>query len=136
MSTRKSNYALPACMLTLFFILCITVKAQKQSAQKENSGKEFTVLNASLTRGWNTWNTRSVLSHVLLPKGFGINLQLINHQSGDTLKESLIARETFGSKEHVIPGPHTYNGSYTELVVEWQGISVRIQSVAKNEQFY
>jgi hypothetical protein len=27
-----------------------------------------------LARGWNTWNTRSVLSHSLLPEGFGLNL--------------------------------------------------------------
>jgi putative isomerase len=133
---NKKNYILHGCILTLFFISCNVVKAQELSVEKKYTTKEFTSLNASLNKGWNTWSTRSVLSHVLLPKCFGISLQLINHQSGDTLKEALIAREEFGSKEHVIPGPHTYNGSYTELVVEWHGMSIRVQSVAKNEQFY
>ena len=133
---NKKIYLFQACILTLLFILFNSIKAQKLSVQRKNIGKEYTALNAKLTQGWNTWNTRSVLSYVFLPNCFGIDLQLINHQSGDTLKEALIAREEFGSKEHVIPGPHAYDGSYTELVVEWQGISVRVQSAAKNEKFY
>lgn len=92
--------------------------------------------NSTLSKGWNTWNTRSVLSHVLLPESFAINLQLIAHQSGDTLKEALIGRESYDTKELVIPGPHTYDGSYTELTVEWQGIRVRVQSAARNDDFF
>ena len=83
-----------------------------------------------------TCDTRSVLSHVLLPECFAINLQLVNHHSGDTLKEALIGRSEYGSKEHVIPGPHSYDGSYTELVVEWQDIRVKVQSAAINEELF
>ncbi len=31
-------------------------------------------MQSRLARGWNTWNTRSVHSHVLLPEGLAINL--------------------------------------------------------------
>lgn len=133
---KNANIIFQAFVLTLFFIFSNSIQAQKLSVQKRNIGKEYTALNAKLTQGWNTWYSRSVLSHVFLPKCFGINIQLINHQSGDTLKEALIAREEFGPKEHVIPGLRTYDGSYTELVVEWQGMSVRVQSAAKNANFY
>ena len=34
----------------------------------------YEALQKRLAQGWNTWNTRSVLSHVLLPEGFALNL--------------------------------------------------------------
>lgn len=119
-----------------FFIWHISLDAQERTVQKEYKGKEFAELNRRLCKGWNTWDTRSVLCHVLLPESLAINLQLIDHQSGDTLKEALIGREDFGSKEQVIPGPHAYDGSYTELVVEWRKIHLKIQSAAKNGQLF
>ena len=120
----------------IFISLLFITSCNSENTRNEYTGKEFTELNARLSKGWNTWNTRSVLSHVLLPECFAINLQLVNHQCGDTLKEALIGRSNYGSKEHVIPGPHSYDGSYSELVVEWQDISMRVQSAAKNDQMY
>jgi neutral trehalase len=122
--------------VTVFFIFCTSLNAQKAAMLLGKTGKEAKEMNARLARGWNTWNTNSVLSHVWLPGCFEINLQLISHQSGDTLKDAMVGREGYGSKEHVIPGPHAYDGSYTELVVEWQGMSIQVQSAAKKEQLF
>ncbi len=127
---------LPVCIVILFFILCNSINAQNKLIQNEYSGKELKKLNTRLGKGWNTWNTRSVLSHVFLPACFAINLELVNHELGDTLKESLIGREDYGTKEHVIPGPHAYDGAYTELVVDWQNISVRVQSATIKDQLF
>jgi len=123
-------------VLVSFLILYYSLEAQKRSIQKDYTGKEFEELKDRLSKGWNTWDTRSVLSHVLLPQSLAINLQLIDHQLKDTLKDALIGREGFGPKDHVIPGPHAYDGSYTELVVEWHNISVKVQSATQNEQLY
>ncbi|MEO6134132.1 MAG: trehalase family glycosidase [Ginsengibacter sp.] len=131
---NKKGYLCQVFVLMILFILSNSIKAQNLSTQNKKIGKEFTALNAKLTQGWNTWNTRSLLCHVLLPETFAINLQLLNHQSGDTLKETLIGRESYDTKEHVIPGPHSYDGSYTELIVEWKGIRVQVQSASKNGQ--
>jgi putative isomerase len=119
-----------------FVLLHDSLDAQQKAVQKNDQEKEFQALKDRLGRGWNTWDTRSVMSHVLLPQSLAINLQIIDHQSGDTLKEALIGREDFGPKEHVIPGPHAYDGSYTELVVEWHTIQVKVQSAARNGQLY
>ena len=35
---------------------------------------EYQNLQTKLATGWNTFNTRSFISHVLLPHGFAINL--------------------------------------------------------------
>ena len=112
------------------------MNAQNKLIQNEYTGKELKELNTRLCKGWNTWNTRSVLSHVFLPACFAINLELLNHQLGDTLKESLIGREGYDSKEHVIPGPHAYDGSYTELIVDWKSIRVKVQSTSKKGQLF
>jgi len=100
------------------------------------SGDELEALGIELAKGWNTWNTNSVLSHVLLPEGLAINLQLRDGRSGDVLEETLIGRSAFDSMEHVTPGPHAYDGSYTELEVEWRDIRIRVQSAAVDDELY
>lgn len=118
-----------------FLISCNLNHGHKGSRQNDYTGNELAELKTKLAKGWNTWNTRSVLSHVLLPEGFAINLQL-KDQSGDILEEALIGRDDYGSKERVIPGPHSYDGSYTELEVEWRNIHVRVQSATQNNELY
>jgi putative isomerase len=134
MTVNKIKF--PFCILILFFILCNSINAQNKFKQNEYIGKELKELNTRLCKGWNTWNTPSVLSHVFLPACFAINLQLLNHKSRDTLKQTLIGRENYDTKEHVIPGPHAYDGSYTELIVDWRSIRVKVQSASKNGQLF
>jgi hypothetical protein len=84
-------------------------------------------LKHRLAQGWNTWNTRSVLSHVLLPDALALNLCFKEYTSRRYLKEALIGRRE-ASDEQIHPGPRTYDGTYTELTLSWQGIEVLIQS--------
>ena len=119
--------------LASFLIACIRKNPAVQNVQ---AGIESAAMTERLAKGWNTWNSRSVLSHVLLPGCFAMNLQLVSHQSGDTLKEALFGKEDFGTKEHVMPGSKTYDGSYTELTAEWQNIKIRVQSAAVDNDLY
>ncbi len=84
-------------------------------------------LQKGLARGWNTWNTRSMLSHVLLPEGFALSLGIKEYRQGGHLKEALMGRRTPGA-EVIEPGTHTYDGSYTELRLRWRGIDVLVQT--------
>ena len=129
------RYKISFLLFILFFILCDLVNAQNQSSQKETSTKEAKAMSKKLIQGWNTWNTRSVLSQVLLPESFSINLA-IKDRSGNILEETLIGRDHYGSKERVIPGPHAYDGSYTELEFEWHNIKLRVQSASVNNELY
>jgi putative isomerase len=122
--------------LLFFLMVPHFLNAQETPVQRVYRTAEFKEMNNRLMKGWNTSYTKSMLCHVLLPESFAINLQLINRKSGDTLKSAVVGREDFGSKEHVVPGYRSYDGSYTELVVEWQGISVKVQSAAKNNRLY
>ncbi|MCX7847371.1 MAG: trehalase family glycosidase [bacterium] len=80
-----------------------------------------------LAQGWNTWNTRNVLSHVLLPAGLAINLALKEYRSGFILLEPLIGRRQDGD-ERIRPGLRSYDGSYTELELTWRDIVLRIET--------
>ncbi len=90
---------------------------------------EYDRLKRRLARGWNTWNTRSVLSHVLLPYGFALNLGLQEYSSGAYLKEALVGRQG-KDVEQIHLGPHAYDGSYTELKLCWNSIEIVVQSAA------
>jgi len=119
------------------FSMSCDFQAEMNATHQEGvSEKELEALNTELAKGWNTWNTHSVLSHVLLPDGLAINLQLQDGQSGDVLEEALIGRSEFDSMEHVTPGPHAYDGSYTELELEWRDIHVRVQSAAVENELH
>lgn len=94
--------------------------------------KDYQTLKEKLAQGWNTWNTRSVLSHVLLPEGFAINLGIKEYTEGAYLKESLIGRLEKDA-EKVIPGSHAYDGSYTSLKIVWKGIELNIESALEKD---
>jgi len=89
-------------------------------------------LQRRLATGWNTWNTRSVLSHVLLPDGVAINLAFKHAAGGAYLKEALIGRRGDGL-ERIHPGVRTYDGRYTELRLTWQGLAWDVQSATDGD---
>lgn len=51
------------------------------SCYPQRDVKQYQQLKKELASGWNTWNTRSVLSHVLLPQAFAINLEVQDGKS-------------------------------------------------------
>jgi putative isomerase len=89
-------------------------------------------MQKELAKGWNTWNTRSVLSHVLLPEGFALNLGLRDYVRGRQLKEALIGRRN-PEDEKIYAGPHTYDGRYSELTLKWLGNEIFVQSATIGE---
>ncbi len=88
---------------------------------------EYDALKKQLACGWNTWNTHSVLSHVLLPQGFAVNLGIKEYAGRRYLRHALIGRRGSGD-EQIHPGPRTYDGSYTGLTLRWQGLELMVQS--------
>jgi len=94
--------------------------------------KSYASLKQKLAAGWNTWNTRSVLSHVLLPEGVAINLGFKHYAGGDYLKEALIGRRGEWD-ERIHPGLRTYDGRYTELRLDWKGTAWRVQGATTGD---
>ncbi len=70
-----------------------------------------------LARGWNTWDVHSVTTQVLLPEGLAIHVGMKHNTTlnGDAfLGDALIGRLDKDA-EVVTPGPHAWDGSYTDL---------------------
>jgi hypothetical protein len=93
---------------------------------------EYDALQRRLAQGWNTWNTRSVLSHVLLPESVEVSLAL-QPTGGAYLKRALVGQRG-DDREHIRPGPRTYDGRYTELTLEYRGAELSIRSAAAGEE--
>ena len=90
----------------------------------------YRAVQQRLAQGWNTWDTNSVTTHVLLPEGLAIAIGLKHNSTLNSdafLGEVLIGRLQPGA-EQVTPGPHAWDGSYTDVRVAWRGHSWRIQS--------
>jgi putative isomerase len=87
-------------------------------------------LQERLGVGWNTWDVHSVTTQVLLPDGLAIHVGLKHNSTlyGDAfLGDALIGRLTPGA-EQVFPGPHAWEGSYTDLRLSWKGHDLRLQT--------
>ncbi len=124
------------------FVLAVgSVAAQPARALRT---PEYRALQKRLCRGWNTWSTNSVMAHVHLPDGFAITLglkSLAKRLYSDTFFQ---ANETARRPEKVRLGPHTDDGSFTELTIEWMADSDRadsnnvilVQSAAEGDEQY
>jgi hypothetical protein len=104
------------------------------AAQTQRS-PEYDAVQHCLAQGWNTWDVYSVGAQVLLPEAFTIRVGLKNNSALNAdafLPDLLIGRRGKG-EEDIVPGPHTWNGSYTELRVSWQRHELLLQTAHDGE---
>lgn len=121
-------------MKRYLIIILVLIRAFTAFSQTINYTTTYKSLQQSLAKGWNTWNTESMLSHVLMPEAFAINICINNTANGASyLKESFKVRD--GREEHIMPGWHASDGSYTELIVEWNSNTLKIQTASKGNQW-
>lgn len=94
----------------------------------EGARDKYEAMQRSIASGWNTWDTRSALRHVLLPYGVAIDLKL---ESSDGKRAS---RYFIGDRRaeaaELRPGAHSYDGTYTDVTATWNGLNLRIESAA------
>ena len=97
----------------------------------ESSDSKYADIQKKLQTGWGTFNNRNVLSHVLLPEGFAMNICIKTHGMGaeNYLRETIISSRGM-SRATVTPGYKSYDGSYSDLTVSWNGIVFRVESAS------
>ncbi len=131
--TRRSVFPniLWTIAVTHFLLLTIlSVWTPCASAQSSARSTEYDALQKRLEAGWNTWDVHGVTTHVLLPEGLAIRVGVLRNTTlyGDVfLVDPLIGR-LGQNDERVFPGPHAWDGSYTDLRLTWQGLNLQIQS--------
>jgi hypothetical protein len=91
----------------------------------EPESAEYRQLQQRLAEGWNTWDVNSMTTYVLLPEGLAVHAEF--QHNATVFGQELLVRTSVGQGT-VFPGPHTWDGSYTELKVTWKGHEWRVQS--------
>lgn len=102
------------------------------SSFAQNVSDRYLDLQAKLAQGWNTWSYESMLNHVLLPEGLSFKLNFRQAFIGTPGDPRLVLDRTSPDTTGLIlPIAHTYDGSYTELLINnWQGNTIRVQTAA------
>lgn len=114
------------CLVLIFW----SVWSSCAYAQTPARSAEYDALQKGLASGWNTWDVHSVTTHVLLPEGLAIRIGVHHKTTLYTeafLSDALIGRQG-QNDEKVFPGPHAWEGSYTNLGLNWQGVDLQIES--------
>ena len=92
--------------------------------------KQYEDLKKNVARGWNTWNTHSMLSHVLLPDGFAVSLGVKEFTRGHYKKHFLVDNEDIGT---AVPRAHAYDASYTALEIVWRTLRFTVETAAEGD---
>jgi len=118
-------------------IALLLISGYLPAIHPESPEVKYKAVQTRLQTGWGTFNHKSVLSHVLLPEGFAMNIGIKLHQNNadNYLKEAFISSR--GTRpEKITPGYKAYDGSYSELTVEWNGVKFRLESATSESKEY
>ena len=86
--------------------------------------------NFNILKGFNTYNSNNLLSHVLLPHCFSLNLAFKFYNTGRIIKDALVGFDD------ITPKTRSYDGTYTELVLSCSDNEILIEStVIDDNQF-
>lgn len=111
-------------------MLLLAVYAAKAAGGNGPSPQtQYEQLEHKLAQGWNTWDTRSVLTHAYLPYGFAVELSMIDRQG--RRRGRVLIGEHGTDAPVVTPGNHAYDGSLTSLTVAWHGMRFCVETASR-----
>jgi putative isomerase len=117
-----------------FFLLGFILLINQHGFAQYTPSAEYTSLQQKLCKGWNTWSYGSMASHVLLPEGLAlkVNLRLVGVDNSNDGKFVLSQFTWTKEKSQMIqPIAHSFDGAYTEFVInDWKGNKICFQSAA------
>ena len=125
---RKFPRSYCVALATLFLQMHTGSAGQTASAKGGGASEadvQYRDLQRKLAQGWNTWDVNSMTTYVLLPEGLGTHVGFLNN-ANDFGHEFLTT--TSVGQGTAFPGPHSWDGSYTELKVTWKGHEWRVQT--------
>jgi len=113
-------------------LLLFGLIANLSEVQSQNVSRNYLDMQTRLTKGWNTWSYGSMLNHVLLPEGLALKVNLRQAFIGTPGDADYFVNEfTTDTSDLVQPVAHSFDGKYTELIINnWKGNSIRVQSAA------
>lgn len=125
-------------MKSLFLVLFLgLVACTSEPGGKETNdpSRTYDTLKKEMLNGWNTWDNRSILTHVHLPEGLALIVKLENRSSGEVLEHAFTGNRVPGS-EKVETLAHTGDGSYTDFILQWRNFDIQVQTVSTQDDLY
>ncbi len=119
----------------LFILSSLLIVFACDTAEKKQVGSVNSVesMNDSMLQGWNTWNNPSILSRVKMPEGLNLQMIFRKQRQSRWLEDVIIPAYRSRYEYNVIPVGHSYDGSYIDLELEWEGMKARITSATDGE---
>lgn len=117
-----------ACGALVVPVLVAAVAAAQavpSSIETASADVHYRKLQQKLAQGWNTWDVNSMTTYVLLPEALAVHVGFLNN--GNDFGHQFLGAANVAPGT-AIPGPHSWDGSYTEVKVTWQGHEWRVQS--------
>ncbi|HLP38193.1 MGH1-like glycoside hydrolase domain-containing protein [Lacibacter sp.] len=138
MRSLKHLFTSAVLMLCAFF-----ASAQKDSLAAlyykpiTFNSADYQQIQKELASGWNTWNNNSMLCQVLLPEGFSLHLGMKDRRLfGEYIRE-FYPMDNEMPDIVVRPGKvRSFDGTYTDVNIEWKGIHFRVESASHEQQLY
>lgn len=122
--------------LILFITSCRFLDGRKNPSRIDSNED----LQEYLLYGWNTWNNPNLLNQVLMPEGLSLRLsfrQAMRYGGAPYyLDQAYISSPKHNFPEQIKPYGHAFDGSYSELDLEWKGLKAKIQTATHGENIY
>lgn len=115
-------------IVLLILVLSNTCILYAQTVPRNIKTREYGDLQKKLATGWNTWYNNSVMSHVLLPEGFSINLCVSRQGKKTYLREITKYSKAMNHPEEVVLGLRSDDGSYTSLTLKYLNEVIEVQT--------
>lgn len=105
--------------ITVYLCFCFTLSIVGQTPLQKSAA-----LQKSLAKGWNNFDTYSLLSYTHMPEGITVNLALKEYSNAFIMRNPLLYKK----EQKITLGTHSDDGSYSDLTLEWEKMRFRFQS--------
>lgn len=125
-----------------FLLFWFMLSGSMTYAQKQPTTALKAELTANALKGWNNWENQHLYTWIDMPEGLALKLLFRNRANEWPywLTETYVGNKekktkyTYGMD--VTPLAHSYDGSYTESILEWKGMKANISSAAHGDNIY
>lgn len=124
-------------IVILFYLSSCRFLDGRKNPDRVDSNED---LQEYLLYGWNTWNNPNLLNHVLMPEGLSLKVSFRQTMRFGSepyyIDQAYISNPRHNFPVKIKPFSHAYDGSYSELELDWKGLTARIQTATHGENIY
>ena len=122
-------------IIVYVLVMMISSFIYSQTVSRNIKTKEYNELQQKLATGWNTWYNNNVLTSVLMPEGFAINICL-KGEAIPVIRENFKVSKAVKRPEKIVLGLRSDDGYYTSLTYTRESTKFDVQTATENGEEY